>query len=131
MKLPPPNFRYRAKIVRIHDGDTVFADVDLGFQTWLHEEPIRLLGINAPELSTKDGPGATDFLEGLVHKYGELWQGSYYVTLESFKDKREKYGRMLGKLLGVHGDGSEVCLNDEMLSAGYAKPMTLSGAMPK
>lgn len=128
MKLPPPSYRYRAVIRRVIDGDTVEADVDLGWSTWLHKESIRLLGINAPEMNTHEGPGSCDFLEGLIHKYGEPFGGDYVVNLESVKDKHDKYGRLLGRLFGVHGDGCEVCLNDEMLAANYAKPMALDGS---
>ena len=38
----------KAKIVRVIDGDTVVADIDLGFRTWLHGEHLRLYGIDAP-----------------------------------------------------------------------------------
>lgn len=121
MKLPPPDYRYRAIVRRVIDGDTVVVDVDLGWNTWLHGEHIRLLGINAPELNTPQGPGSLDFLEGLIERYGEVCDGDRAVILVSVKDRREKYGRLLGKLLGVHGDGAEVCLNDEMVEAGYAQ----------
>jgi endonuclease YncB( thermonuclease family) len=38
-----------AVIVRVIDGDTVVANLDLGWHTWRHDEHIRLGGIDAPE----------------------------------------------------------------------------------
>ena len=42
-------YLYRAKIVRVIDGDTGVADVDLGFRTWLRGETLRQYGIGTPE----------------------------------------------------------------------------------
>ena len=46
-------FEYNATIVRVVDGDTVDALVDLGFDTW-KKVRIRMHGINAPESRTRD-----------------------------------------------------------------------------
>lgn len=43
-------YEYRADICRVVDGDTVDADIDLGFNVWLHNERLRFYGIDAPEL---------------------------------------------------------------------------------
>lgn len=49
-------FAYRAKIVKVYDGDTVTADVDLGFHAWVHGEKLRLRRINTPEVRGKERP---------------------------------------------------------------------------
>ena len=51
----PKNFlyNYRCKLVRVVDGDTVIANIDLGFYTW-REVVLRLADIDAPEIRTKD-----------------------------------------------------------------------------
>jgi micrococcal nuclease len=116
MKLPPPPYRYHAFVRRVIDGDTVVLDVDLGWNTWRRNEPVRLLGINAPELNCEEGRLAAEFLVGLVERYGEFG----CVLLESHRDRKDKYGRMLGRLWGVHGDGELIDLNREMVEAGYA-----------
>jgi micrococcal nuclease len=46
-------YTYKAKTVRIVDGDTVDAMVDLGFKTF-KKVRIRLYGFNAPESRTRD-----------------------------------------------------------------------------
>jgi micrococcal nuclease len=46
-------YHYKAKVESIYDGDTVRVNIDLGLKTWNMDEPIRLLGITAPELRGK------------------------------------------------------------------------------
>ena len=45
------NYRYKAKLIRIIDGDTIVALIDLGFEIATRKK-IRLYGINAPETRT-------------------------------------------------------------------------------
>ena len=45
---------YRCKIIKVVDGDTVDVDIDLGFDIWMKNERIRLLGIDTPESRTRD-----------------------------------------------------------------------------
>lgn len=83
---------YKAKIVDVHDGDTVTAIVDLGFHTQI-EIKVRLFGINAPELKgeTKN--------EGLKSKNRVIdLILNKVVTLKTHKDKQEKYGRWLAEI---------------------------------
>jgi micrococcal nuclease len=46
-------YEYNAKTLRVVDGDTVDAMIDLGFDTW-KKIRIRMHGINAPESRTRD-----------------------------------------------------------------------------
>ena len=46
-------FEYNAKVLKVVDGDTIDAWVDLGFDTW-KKVRIRMHGINAPESRTRD-----------------------------------------------------------------------------
>lgn len=48
-------------IVRWVDGDTVIANLDLGWGIWKINEPIRLYGINAPERGEEGFHEARDF----------------------------------------------------------------------
>lgn len=71
---------YPARVVKIHDGDTLIFDLDLGFgvrlpgQTWAGKADLscRVFGINAPELKKRaadpDGPGeaALAYLESIL-----------------------------------------------------------------
>ncbi len=55
------SFLYRAREVRVIDGDTIEALVDLGFHS-LTEQRLRLAQIDAPEIRTKEGRLARNFL---------------------------------------------------------------------
>ena len=46
-------YRYDAKLLRVVDGDTADAMIDLGFNTWVKKR-IRLAGIDAYESRTRD-----------------------------------------------------------------------------
>ena len=47
-------YEYKAKILRVVDGDTVDVDIDLGFGMWMHRERVRMMGIDTPESRTRD-----------------------------------------------------------------------------
>ena len=44
-----PNYRYKAKLGRVVDGDTMDVVIDLGFYVTMRER-VRLKGINTPEI---------------------------------------------------------------------------------
>ena len=86
----------RATITNIHDGDTVTADVDLGFDT-TRTANVRLLGCNAIELSKPGGKEAQANLAGIMpigtvialrsvkwDKYGDRVDGA--ITLPNGQD---------------------------------------------
>lgn len=110
-------YEYKARITDVHDGDSVTADVDLGFHTWIHDEKFRLLGIDAPELTgdTKvAGIAARDALRDRI-----LGKELIICTVKDGNgiDKREKFGRYLVKIYV----GDEL-VNDWMIEQGFAVP---------
>lgn len=120
---------YKANIVSVYDGDTVRADIDLGFNSWIKNQPIRLYGINTPELRgvapevKAKAIEARDFLSSLV--MGELKT----VLLETIKDKTGKYGRWLGIIWFqkdelVRIDYNYYSANDMLLQKGLAEVMS-------
>lgn len=46
-------YEYKAKLIKVLDGDTIKSTVDLGFNIWI-SVTIRLIGIDAPETRTKN-----------------------------------------------------------------------------
>lgn len=69
MTVPAP-FTYNARVVSVHDGDTVNMIIDRGFFDYLgsveHPIPVRILGINAIELGQPGGNEARDNLAVLL-----------------------------------------------------------------
>lgn len=106
-----PSYQYSAKVIRVVDGDTFDAEIDLGFFTFTRIR-FRLARVNAAETNAKDvtekmnAAIATDFLK--VRAEG------HYVTIVS--RKTEKFGRWLAELF-VGGEN----INDLMLQKGLVR----------
>jgi len=110
---------YRIKSVgRVVDGDTIDADIDLGFDISLTKR-IRLAGIDTPESRTKDlkekelGIDAKNWLKHQL-------EDAFDVVIRTEKpDSTEKYGRIIGHLFI---NGQDESLNNQMITEGYALP---------
>jgi len=114
-------YTYNATVVKIVDGDTIDAEIDLGFDIKIKKR-IRLSGINAPESRTRN---LAEKKMGLASKarLKEMLEGSANeFELES--QDIGKYGRVLGKLHISKLSGREtitkVCVNDQLIEEGYA-----------
>ena len=105
-------FWYQATVISNHDGDTMTLNIDLGRRQYSIDS-IRLIGINAPELSEVGGKDARDFLRFLCPPGTE-------VRIQTFKNKNDKYGRWLGKVYLPTEVGVD-CVNDMMVAAGHAE----------
>jgi endonuclease YncB( thermonuclease family) len=97
-------------VVRVIDVDTIVADLDLGWNTTLHKEHIRLAGINGPERNTAKGKAAKAWAVALL-PVGTLVKVNS-LALDAF----EKYGRTLAHV-HVPGKGDMAALAVE---AGHA-----------
>ena len=110
------NYTYNAKLLKVIDGDTIDAMIDLGFDIWTKKR-IRLYGLNAPETRTTDteekdrGLHSKERLNALMDEYGGLF------TIKSHGV--EKYGRCLGELwVGEE----KINVNELLLREGLAVP---------
>jgi len=113
-------YSYTIELIRVVDGDTVDAYIDLGFSVKVKKR-IRLLGINSPESRTRDleekkrGLAAKERLKCLL-------EGCKNITLDSHGVG--KYGRCLGNLFIDMVDGQEkltvVNVNDLLITEGHA-----------
>src|SRR5687768_14784979 len=110
---------YPIKVLRVVDGDTFYADIDLGFQFWCRNQSIRLYGVDAYESL---GRNASE--KGQQAKlFTELWlSAAVSPTLWSRKyNDREKYGRIMGE---VFSEGNPFSLNQALIDNGHALPYT-------
>lgn len=110
-------------IVRWVDGDTLIADLDLGWHVRLRQA-IRIEGIAAPELSTVLGKTAKLAAERAWPVGTELEVVSRKI-LGSF----DKYGRTLASVMALIG-GVKQDVAAAMIVAGDAKPWDGRGAQP-
>lgn len=109
-----PEYIYRARLVSIYDGDTLRADIDLGFHAWLMDQSIRLYGINTPEIRGPEKPEGV-MVRDLVKQW--LPEGAAF-TLHSIEDRHGKYGRILGL---IYPDGWAESINARLYRGGMAK----------
>jgi len=88
-------YEYQAELMRVVDGDTIDARIDLGFNVWVKKR-IRMSGINAPESITRDleekqlGIAAKERLQKILSET----DGAFTLISHGIG----KYGRCLGEI---------------------------------
>jgi len=91
-------YEYECKVSRVVDGDTIDADLDLGFNIH-HKCRVRLYGIDTPESRTRNkdekarGKLATKFLQNAIDN------GTYVILQTQLKDSKGKFGRVLASVI--------------------------------
>jgi micrococcal nuclease len=95
--------------IAVIDGDTFILETG---------EKVRLIGIDAPELSQPGGEESRDYLAHLILNKG--------LTLKEGYEDRDKYNRLLRFV--YTGD---VCINEEMIRQGYAEARYLTDSLLK
>ena len=104
-------FYYRCQLVKVIDGDTIRADIDLGFKVILSSQTIRMYNIDTPESRTRNkeekvlGLAAKDRLIELVGDEFEMQSHG-----------KGKYGRILGT--PYTPNGKNIC--DILVEEGHA-----------
>ena len=108
-------YEYSAKLVRVVDGDTCDALIDLGFNTWVKKR-IRFMGVDTWESRTrnleekKKGLEAKAFTKHLLENSDE---GIFALRSHGVG----KYGRVLGELFVK---GEEKSVNELLKEHGHA-----------
>ena len=87
---------YRAKLIRTVDGDTLIADIDVGFNITLREK-FRLCEVNTPERGQPEYDVATQLLNHLLVQQTD--KDGYFLLNSKGLDK---YGRWLADIDGVN-----------------------------
>jgi micrococcal nuclease len=107
---------YVKEVKKVVDGDTIDADIDLGFDISFSSR-VRLAGIDTPESRTTDKLEKQLGLESKAYLKNAIDSAKTVVIKTEKMDSSEKYGRILG---WVFLDGSEVSINQKMIDEGYA-----------
>jgi len=108
---------YRIRSVhKVVDGDTIDADIDLGFDISLTKR-IRLAGIDTPESRTIDAYEKKLGLEVKEWLKEKLKFAKDILIKTELPDSTEKYGRIIGHL---YINGEETSINNQMIISGYA-----------
>ena len=122
---------YAARVVSTHDGDSVRAEIDCGFSVRV-TMPLRLLGIQAPEVSGAGvtaaerhaGLAARDYLRG-------LFEGTPEVYVRTVRDTAEGRGRYLATVYVVGADGVVVDVCARLIETGHAVAYSGRGKAPR
>jgi micrococcal nuclease len=108
---------YRIKqITKVIDGDTIDADIDLGFDISLTKR-IRLAGVDTPESRTSDANEKKYGLEAKEWLKHKVENAGHILIKTELPDSTEKYGRIIGHLFVNDQLNS---LNEQMVIEGYA-----------
>ena len=105
-------YEYRAKLIKVVDGDTIDAEIDLGFKTFVKKR-IRFLGINSHETRSMDlvekefGLNAKSRLQALL----AASNGAFVLKSHGLG----KFGRVLGEIFI-----DEVNINNLLIEEGLA-----------
>ena len=113
-------YNYRAKLVKVVDGDTIDALIDVGFDIWIKKR-IRYSGIDTWESRTRD---LDEKKKGLAAKarnkelLKEISSKSGYFRLKSHGVG--KYGRVLGEIFIEDSKGKQWNINKTLIKEGHA-----------
>lgn len=110
-------YEYKAKILKVLDGDTVDIDLDLGFNVVLANQRVRMAGIDTPESRTTN---TEEKVRGQLSKkkLAEKLPVGSIVKIQTKRDdgNDDKFGRILGVF--ILEDGTN--LNQWLIDNNYA-----------
>ena len=108
-------YEYNCEIKRVVDGDTVDVIIDLGFDIF-YKSRVRLYGIDTPESRTRDKDEKARGLMSKQYLIDELEKGQ--VVIKTHKDKKGKFGRVLGEMY-VGDKNINLMMVDDCLAVEY------------
>ena len=108
-------YEYKAKLLRVIDGDTIDCVIDLGFDI-KYKCRVRLKGIDTPEIRTRD---LEEKKRGFAAKERvvELLSVCETFIIKTELDKKGKYGRILVTIF----INNEESINQILLLEGHAE----------
>lgn len=109
--------KYKAKLIRIIDGDTIDAEIEVGFDIFVRKR-IRLWGINAPETRSRDKSEVKAGKKTLKRLRAILAVSDGQFELVTHGDG--KFGRCLGEIfVKDHSESVNQVLINEGLAEKY------------
>ena len=110
-------YEYKVKITRVLDGDTVDAEISLGYNVYITER-IRFMGIDTPESRTRNKKEKALGLAAKARLKEILKENKGNIILRTSKEGKGKFGRILGTLLIYDGKTS---VNQMLIDEGHAR----------
>ena len=110
-------YTYQCNTIRVIDGNTVDAVIDLGFNGTIRQR-IKLYGVNVDDIRSTDEDKKSNAIVA-KNKLTELL-GQEFIC-ETIMNKRGKAGRIMGKLFTLDASKSKTDVNQKMIEDGYAE----------
>ena len=117
---PFDKYIYRAKLVRVVDGDTIDALIDVGFDIWFKKR-IRYMGLDTWECRTRNLEEKALGLKAKARNkelLEEVSDKSGYFLIKSHGVG--KYGRVLAEIYIKDKKGNSINVNKKMINEGHA-----------
>jgi len=103
-------YEYKAKVIKVYDGDTITVLADLGFKVTI-KQTIRLYGLNTPEIRGEERPDGLISRDRLRERILDM-----DVVIKTMKDKKGKYGRYIAEIYLEDEN-----INEWLITEGLAK----------
>jgi len=110
------SYIYQAHIKEIIDGDTLILNIDLGFQVW-KEQRIRLAEVDCPELATKEGKAALNYVRNKLTQVKKIVIKTKKIDI---------YGRYLAHIF-YDNTGNDKTMDEVFLEGNYLNEEILQG----
>jgi endonuclease YncB( thermonuclease family) len=118
IRLGEASYTYPARVESVIDGDTIWAAIDCGFDTFIRAK-LRFRGIDTPELGTPEGDKVRQYVRRALKTCPRIVVQTH---------KYDKYARYLSDIFYLPGskNADRICsqgqfLNQELLDKGLAK----------
>ena len=111
-------YNYKAKLLRVIDGDTIEVTIDLGFDISINQI-VRIARIDTPEIRTSNA----------LEKEAGITIRNYVETILTFKtfnistikgSSSDKYGRYLAEIYVEDENDHPFSLSSRLISLGFA-----------
>jgi len=110
-------YTYQCNTIRVIDGNTVDAIIDLGFNVTIRQR-IKLYGANVRDIRSLDEAEKAQALAS-KNRLTELL-GSEFIC-ETILNKRGKAGRIMGNLYTVDSQGNKNSVSEQLIQEGFAE----------
>jgi len=108
---------YKCRLMKIVDGNTVEADIELEFDIWTKQK-IRLYGVDATNSQT----GGAEAVQKEIALLKQCVPREF--LLQIMHNKRPRAGRAFGVLHKLDQDGNRININDELIENGAQAKQT-------
>lgn len=115
----PDLYRYKAEVIRVVDGDTFEALIDVGFAIKIAAS-VRIVGIDAPELKGDNKEAGQEAKEALARLLADR-------SVRIRTEKPDSFGRALAEVWIDSKIGGWFSVSEHMIRSGYAVPKTKKG----